>query len=285
VVVVGGSQQAALITTGGPTVFCQGGGVTLSANPGVSYIWSTGQTTQSITATASGNYVITVTFTTNISTSAPIHVTAVACVCSTLPSNLGASPVAAYNATLNWNISGADSLQIRLHDDAAATNYITGAFSGTFTSITLGVGPSRGYHWRIRPKCSGVWTPWSQCLYSTFTTPAFREGNPPANNFTLTELYRIENDGLDAGSEIESNMGIFPNPAASSATVSYKGYHEGIITMQLMDFTGKIKMTGNHSLAKGENHYALDLRNLPKGVYMVLINDNGMVSTKKIVVN
>ncbi len=285
VVVNGGTQQAALITSGGPTIFCQGGNVTLTATPGLSYIWSTGQTTQSITAAASGNYVVTVTFTTNIATSPPVHITAIACVCTTLPSNLSASPVQAYNASLNWNISGADSLQIRLHDDADATNYITGAFSGSYTSITLGVGPSRSYHWKIRPKCSGVWTPWSQCLFSTFTTPPLREGNPPSNNIVLTELYKIEDDGLSEGVEIESNLHVFPNPASTSATVFYNGTHEGNIILELMDFTGKVKITETNNLTLGENHYTLDLRNLPKGVYMVMINDSSMLSTKKIVVN
>ncbi|MDX9760265.1 MAG: T9SS type A sorting domain-containing protein [Bacteroidota bacterium] len=50
------------ITAGGPTTFCDGGSVTLTASSGfTSYRWSTGQTSQSITARQSGSYTVTTT--------------------------------------------------------------------------------------------------------------------------------------------------------------------------------------------------------------------------------
>jgi hypothetical protein len=52
---------AATIAVNGPTTFCQGGSVTLTASSGTSYIWSTGATSQSIVVNASGNYSVTVT--------------------------------------------------------------------------------------------------------------------------------------------------------------------------------------------------------------------------------
>lgn len=55
------SGASATITASGPTNFCQGGSVTLTANTGSSYLWSNGATTQSINATASGTYTVTVT--------------------------------------------------------------------------------------------------------------------------------------------------------------------------------------------------------------------------------
>lgn len=50
----------ATITPGGATTFCQGNSVLLTSSPGSSYLWSTGATTQSITATTSGDYTVTV---------------------------------------------------------------------------------------------------------------------------------------------------------------------------------------------------------------------------------
>ena len=47
---------AASISASGPLTFCQGSSVILTANNGVSYLWSNGETTQSITTTSSGNY-------------------------------------------------------------------------------------------------------------------------------------------------------------------------------------------------------------------------------------
>ncbi|MFM9028142.1 MAG: T9SS type A sorting domain-containing protein, partial [Bacteroidota bacterium] len=52
----------ATITASGPTSFCTGGSVTLTANSGSTYRWSPGnQTTRSITVTTSGNYTVSVT--------------------------------------------------------------------------------------------------------------------------------------------------------------------------------------------------------------------------------
>ncbi|WP_186280062.1 FG-GAP-like repeat-containing protein [Fluviicola chungangensis] len=48
------------ITAGGPTTFCTGGSVVLTSTAGTAYLWSTGETTQSITVTASGSYSVTI---------------------------------------------------------------------------------------------------------------------------------------------------------------------------------------------------------------------------------
>lgn len=49
------------ITPSGPTTFCEGGSVTLSSSFAASYLWSTGETTQAITVSTTGTYVVTVT--------------------------------------------------------------------------------------------------------------------------------------------------------------------------------------------------------------------------------
>ncbi|MES2371856.1 MAG: Ig-like domain-containing protein, partial [Bacteroidota bacterium] len=52
---------SATITAGGPTTFCAGGSVTLTAGAGSSWLWNTGETTQSITANTSSNKIVTIT--------------------------------------------------------------------------------------------------------------------------------------------------------------------------------------------------------------------------------
>ncbi|MCO6490033.1 MAG: SBBP repeat-containing protein [Phaeodactylibacter sp.] len=49
------------VTPDGPTTFCQGGSVTLTAEEGNTYLWSNGATVRSITVTTSGNYTVTIT--------------------------------------------------------------------------------------------------------------------------------------------------------------------------------------------------------------------------------
>jgi len=55
------SPPTATITAGGSTTFCQGENVMLTSNPGASYLWSTGATTQSITVSSAGDYTVNVT--------------------------------------------------------------------------------------------------------------------------------------------------------------------------------------------------------------------------------
>jgi hypothetical protein len=49
------------IAASGTTTFCEGGSVTLTSSAGSGYLWSTGQTTQSIVVSSSGNYTVQVT--------------------------------------------------------------------------------------------------------------------------------------------------------------------------------------------------------------------------------
>jgi hypothetical protein len=58
----------ASITASGPTTFCPGNDVTLTANSGSSYLWSPGgQTTRSITVSSAGSYTVRVTNSSGVS--------------------------------------------------------------------------------------------------------------------------------------------------------------------------------------------------------------------------
>lgn len=56
-----GSGSAASINTSGPSTFCAGDSVVLTASAGSTYLWSTSETTQSITVNSSNTYTVTVT--------------------------------------------------------------------------------------------------------------------------------------------------------------------------------------------------------------------------------
>jgi len=68
-------NTAASITAGGPTTFCSGGSVVLTATPGSRYLWNTGATAQSITATSSGTYTVQVFANNNCTLTASSSVT------------------------------------------------------------------------------------------------------------------------------------------------------------------------------------------------------------------
>jgi hypothetical protein len=56
------TERSVSIDASGPTSFCVGGSVTLTASAGTSWLWSNGATTQSITVSTSGSYGVTATF-------------------------------------------------------------------------------------------------------------------------------------------------------------------------------------------------------------------------------
>ncbi|MFN0201137.1 MAG: T9SS type A sorting domain-containing protein, partial [Bacteroidia bacterium] len=68
-------QGLANITYSGDTHLCAGETLTLTANAGTDYAWSTGDSTPSITVTQSGTYEVTVTSACGVATSTPIAVT------------------------------------------------------------------------------------------------------------------------------------------------------------------------------------------------------------------
>ena len=71
-----GTLLNSTITPQSSTTFCQGGSVNLTASQGSTYLWSNGQTTQSISATTSGSYTVQVTDANGcVRTSAPTVVT------------------------------------------------------------------------------------------------------------------------------------------------------------------------------------------------------------------
>lgn len=70
-----GTGTTPTITASGPTTFCPGSNVVLTASSGTSYSWSNGATTQSITVTSSGNYSVTVSAGNCIGTSSNTTVT------------------------------------------------------------------------------------------------------------------------------------------------------------------------------------------------------------------
>ncbi|HEX7149953.1 MAG TPA: hypothetical protein VF618_00585, partial [Thermoanaerobaculia bacterium] len=110
------ASQPATIAANGPTTFCEGGSVTLTASEGASYLWSNGATTRELTVTESGDYSVTVTSAAGCSTSAtPVNVTvtpngtiAITTAGGNCPNESGTAWVAdaGPGATYAWTISG-----------------------------------------------------------------------------------------------------------------------------------------------------------------------------------
>jgi len=127
------------ISPSGSLTFCQGGSVTLSTTVGyVSYLWSTGATTSSITITTSGTYTVYIT---------DIN----GCTGTSLPDTVNVETHPAQPGLISGNNPVCDSTTqtYSISPVANATSYIwtiPGGWSGSSstTSITVLVGNSNG---------------------------------------------------------------------------------------------------------------------------------------------
>jgi hypothetical protein len=89
----------ATITASGPTTFCTGASVTLTASAGASYLWSNGAQTQSITVNQAGTFSVVVTSAAGCSnTSSPVTVTVNALPTTPIISTSGSTTICVGNA-------------------------------------------------------------------------------------------------------------------------------------------------------------------------------------------
>ncbi len=111
-----------IITPGGATTICQGGSVTLTSSTETNYLWSTGETTQSIVVTQGGTYTVSTNCGLSTAVSSPITVTviptnSVASVtiaitngsnptCPGVSQVFTATPVNGGNPVYQWKING-----------------------------------------------------------------------------------------------------------------------------------------------------------------------------------
>lgn len=141
VIVVSAPQQP-VVTTIGPLNFCGGDSVILQSPQGTSYTWSNGATTQSITATATGSYVVTVNSNNCIAASSPVNTVVLpapdstilleaASLCNTGSVRLSGAP----GLTYAWNL-GPTTQSITVSSDGTYTLTVIDT-SGCAASSTI----------------------------------------------------------------------------------------------------------------------------------------------------
>ncbi len=134
------------VTAGGPTTFCQGGSVLLTASAGSSYQWSNAATTRSVTVNTSGNYSVTVTNANGCSaTSLPTAVTVnplpTASISGTTTICNGTSTDIVFsgtpNAVVSYNVTANPIQTITLDATGAATLAVAPSNNTTYTIVSV----------------------------------------------------------------------------------------------------------------------------------------------------
>lgn len=185
-------SNSATITASGATTFCNGGSVVLTANAtpsaGATYSWSTGATTQTISANQSGTYNVTVTTTGScVAVGAPVRVLAYP------------APVVGASAT---NICGSGSSTITARtflSDLIISEYSEGPVGNEkFVEIYNGTGAA----------ISNL---------SDYVYQAFQNGSSTPTSFSLTGL-SIADGGVLVLRNPSSTASLLPTGVPSTTT-------------------------------------------------------------------
>jgi len=196
------TAAVAAITASGPTSFCTGGSVTLTANSGSQYLWSPGgATTRSITVTSSGSYTVRVTNSSGVNaTSSAVVVTVNSTLAApTITTSGPTSFCAGGSVTLTSSTVGA-----YLWSNSATTQSITVSTAGSYTVRATTSG------------CSGTSTPTVVSITTTASTPTVTASGSlnicPGRPITLTSSAAngyLWSNGATTRSIVVSTAGTF----------------------------------------------------------------------------
>ena len=154
------------------------------------------------------------------------------------------------------------SWQTGLEDDVKAYQVERSTDGNTFQTVAT-----------ISPQPSG--DPSNQYDYSDL---------PPDDN-TRMVYYRIRETGLTGDYQFSRIMPVrlnptsitptvTPNPAATSATLSFMNDRDGVTSVRLLNFTGQPLWNRQYPVVRGRNTIQLDhLQDLPPGIYVLELYD------------
>jgi hypothetical protein len=296
---------AATISAAGPTTFCQGGSVVLTASSGDSYMWSNGATTQAITVTAPGNYSVTVTTGTCNSTSPVTSVT----VNPLPPANISAggpitfcqpnTVVLTASAGSSWlwsngattqsitvSTSGNYSVTVTNSSGCSATSAATTVTVSPQPTVTLSAAPYTSLFPGLTTTLTATVTPPGTYTYTWFKGAAVVPG-ATANTLsvTLSDLGSYSVNAANAGGcnntsntvtisdSATARLFIMPNPNDGQFQVSYYSAANTSFTMNIFDAKGAMVYSKAYSITTPYQRMDVDIRKNNAGIYRIVLID------------
>ncbi|MBI3511050.1 MAG: T9SS type A sorting domain-containing protein [Bacteroidetes bacterium] len=313
----------ATITASGPTSFCTGDSVILTANASASYLWSTLATTQSITVYNSGNYTVQVTNANGCQStvSAPITVSA------------SASPAPTITITGNTSICQGDMVTLTA---SQGDTYMWSPGGQTTQSITVGTAGTYNVTETNSNACNGTGTsqnvvvtvhplPVASYTYNSTNMPTvvFTNGSTGATTYTWdfgdsnsssnlspTHTYSgngnytacltamtsfgcadsvcmpiMINVGINTVTPAGETTTLYPNPANEQINLEMNVLSDKEVSIVAYDVTGKLMINENRALTSGNNLMTFDVTNWDNGIYFLRIINDGKVNTMKVMIN
>jgi len=313
------SVPGATSSAGGPTTFCQGGNVVLTASAGTSYLWSNGATTQSITVTAPGNYTCAVTTATCTSTTPAITVTVNPKPAASVTAG-GPTVICQPNTVVLTSSAGSSWLW----SNGATTQSITVSTSGNYSvTVTNASGcvsdPSVAIPVTVSPQPAVQISaaPYTRLLPGLSTTLTANVTPPGTYNYVwmkngviipgaLGTTLTVHLDQLGSYSVQVTNAGncsntssivsisdsasvklfILPNPNRGQFDVIYHSAMANMHSLRIFDSKGALAFRNDYPITGPYQPMRVDMRNAGKGTYVVsLFNNSGKrVASGKVVI-
>ncbi len=146
-----------------------------------------------------------------------------------------------------------------------------------------------GINWMIIHHQKGSGSSSSQISYKAFDTN-------PLSGISYYRLKQVDFNGktnyyqavsIDLSNVLDGILGLAPNPTKSVINLSYNSVTEGVVRVDLLNYSGQIVYSKQLFSSKGMNNALLDLESLDNGMYLVkvTIETNGKVLISKMIKN
>lgn len=301
------------ITPNGPTTFCSGGSVVLSANNSGYYYWSTGAVTQNITVSTSGNYSVTVTNPSGcsgmyISTPVTITVTTTPTAVITPAGPLTACQGEVINLSANsgssfiWSTGATtQNIQVLQSGNYSVTISNAGGCVGTAVSSPVSVtfwqipaspvisqsgnilnsSPASTYQWYsnniiIYGATSQSYTVSATGIYTVEITDA-NDCSTTSGPYYVSTVNNISTDYSDISFQI------MPNPFYNEALISYSLPVADKVSIVVFDLLGKKVKTVIDGVYHTSGQYTEKFSLLIPGTYIIIYNTSKEHRLKKII--
>lgn len=230
----------ASVNLGSDALLCDGATATLDAgsNPGGTFLWSTGDTTQTLTVTAAGTYHVAVT-------------TPEGCVST---DTLLASTLNSPSGTISTNTAGCPTI-VFTGTNAGGNPDITTWYFGDGNTGTGG-NPSHTY-----------------TANGTYTVSYVQENACGADSITTTlTITCIVGTTTPNGTSVQ----LYPNPTQGLAALNLNLPSAAQVSVSLTDLQGKVIFSQDQAFASGSSTVPLDLSRVSSGVYIVHVITDGL---------
>ena len=231
------SSPAPTIAVGGAATFCDGGSLVLTSSTADSYAWSTGATTQSITVTQAGEYVVAVTNADACDGTGPSDAVEV----TVNPSPSPSFTPSVSGGTVSFN-----------NTSTGAATYLWDFGDGILSNQQ---NPSHTYQQNDN---------YNVCLTAM-----------SANGCASTECQTVavHTVGIAEPNEQMTPMRVYPNPTNSTVTTQFTLMQQADLVIGLFDVLGRqVEVLHEGNFGPGTHYMVSDLSSYNSGLYYVVIS-------------